>query len=152
MISINKSIAIIFTMAITSWIPISQALTPKHEHHATAVKKEKLTTSNKCKNSEIECVKTVTSAFAPNGDLWRLWAHQQKLWVQVSQDNGATFLPQKMLAIPAEKISARNENRPKIAFDNTSGVYLSWATPREKKYTADVRFSYSKDYGKTFIS
>lgn len=56
------------------------------------------------------------------------------------------------VAISAEKISARNENRPKIAFDKFQGVYLSWAMPREKKYTADVRFSYSFDYGKTFTS
>jgi len=149
--NINKSLALIFTFALVVWLPSSQALMFKHDHHATAVKKEKLTTNNKCKNAEVECAKTVTSAFAPNGDLWRLWAHQQKLWVQISQDNGVTFSAKKMLAIPAEKISARNENRPKIAFDQTGGVYLSWATPREKKYTADVRFSYSKDYGQTFI-
>jgi hypothetical protein len=149
--NINKSLGIIFILSLTVWLPNSQALMFKHDHHEAAVKKEKLSTDNKCKSAEVECAKTVTSAFAPNGDLWRLWAHHQKLWVQISQDNGVTFSPQKMLAIPAEKISARNENRPKIAFDHTGGVYLSWATPREKKYTADVRFSYSKDYGQTFI-
>jgi len=149
--NISKSLALFLTLALSIWLPNSQAVMFKHEHHSTSAKKEKLITGNKCKNSAIECAKTVTSAFAPNGDLWRLWAHQQKLWVQISRDNGATFSPQKMLTIPAEKISARNENRPKIAFDNTYGVYLSWATPREKKYTADVRFSYSKDYGQTFM-
>jgi len=149
--NINKSLAVIFILSLTVWLPNSQALMFKHDHHAAGVKKEKLSTDNKCKSAEVECAKTVTSAFAPNGDLWRLWAYHQKLWVQISQDNGVTFSPQKMLAIPAEKISARNENRPKIAFDHTGGVYLSWATPREKKYTADVRFSYSKDYGQTFI-
>ncbi len=149
--NINRALVVTFTLVIILWLPDSQAWMLKHDHHATEVKKEKLTPSSKCKNSAVECVKTVTSAFAPNGDLWRLWAHQQKLWVQISQDNGVTFSPKKVLPLPAEKISARNENRPKIAFDNTNGVYLSWATPREKKYTADVRFSYSNNYGKTFI-
>jgi len=103
-----------------------------------------------CDNGESVCAKTMTSAFAPNGDLWRVWALQESLYYQISKDNGVSFSAVVKVAIPAEKISARNENRPKIAFDQFQGVYLSWAMPREKKYTADVRFSYSADYGKTF--
>jgi len=148
---INKSLVLVFLFVISAWLPSSQALMLKHDHQPSAVKKENLITDNKCKNAEVKCAKTMTSAFAPNGDLWRLWAQQQKLWVQISQDNGISFSAPKSLAIPAEKISARNENRPKIAFDNAGGVYLSWATPRERKYTADVRFSYSKDYGNSFL-
>jgi hypothetical protein len=154
--NINKSLVFIFTLTITIWLPTSQALMFKHDHHATVLKKEKekekekSIIGNSCKDAAIECAKTVTSEFAPNGDLWRLWVNKEKLIAQISIDNGATFSKNKVLAIPAEKISARNENRPKIAFDNANGVYLSWATPREKKYTADVRFSYSSDYGKTF--
>ncbi len=103
-----------------------------------------------CIDARIECAKTVTAAFAPTGDLWRVWAHQQRLYYQVSTDKGLHFSLAKMVAVIDEKISARNENRPKIAFDDYQGVYLSWAMPKEKKYTADVRFSYSSDYGKTF--
>ncbi len=108
--------------------------------------------NNTCQSNEIRCAKTATSAFAPNGDLWRLWVVGQTMFFQISQDRGASFFQPQRVAIPLEKISARNENRPKIAFDQNKGVYLSWAMPREKKYTADVRFSYSVDYGKTFSS
>lgn len=79
-----------------------------------------------------------------------MWARDSRMYFQISDDNGKSFSAIKQVAIPKEKISARNENRPKIAFDNYQGVYLSWAMPRERKYTADVRFSYSNDYGKTF--
>ncbi len=103
-----------------------------------------------CQQVDIRCAKTMTSAFAPNGDLWRLWSQHQQMYYQISLDRGETFSATKRIAISKEKISARNENRPKLAFDNKQGVYLSWAMPREKKYTADIRFSYSKDYGKTF--
>jgi len=103
-----------------------------------------------CNNSDIICAKTVTSAFAPNGDLWRLWSHQEQMYFQFSHDLGKHFSPANLVDIAKEKISARNENRPKIAFDKFNGVYLSWATPRAKRYTADVRFSYSADYGKSF--
>lgn len=129
---------------------VSQTATAVHDHQAMIAKQKQAKSASKCENAAITCAKTVTSAFAPNGDLWRLWVNQDKFIVQISKDNGATFLPHKVLNIPAEKISARNENRPKIAFDNDEGVYLSWASPREKKYTADVRFSYSNDYGQTF--
>jgi hypothetical protein len=103
-----------------------------------------------CQKIDIRCAKTVTSAFAPNGDLWRLWSQSQGLYYQVSADNGVKFSVAKRVPIANEKISARNENRPKIAFDNNQGIYLSWAMSQEKKYTADIRFSYSRDYGKFF--
>lgn len=122
-----------------------------HSHHgmAQAVASEK-TKASPCKGIKSICAKTVTSAFAPNGDLWRVWALNSSIYYQTSRDNGETFSAITRVAIDKEKISARNENRPKISFDKYQGVYLSWATPKEKKYTADVRFSYSSDYGKTF--
>jgi len=118
-----------------------------HNHQAMQAKKEQKTL---CEGVKIICAKTVTSAFAPNGDLWRLWALHSSLYFQISTDNGETFSAVTLVNIDKEKISARGENRPKIAFDKYQGVYLSWANPKEKKYTADVRFSYSSDYGKTF--
>ncbi len=103
-----------------------------------------------CEEATIICAKTATSAFAPNGDLWRVWVQNYRLYFQISKDNGANFSSAKRVDIAQEEISARNESRPKIAFDGFQGVYLSWTTPKEEKYTADVRFSYSSDYGKTF--
>ena len=119
------------------------------EHNHQAMQQKKVPKVS-CEGAKITCSKTVTSAFAPNGDLWRLWAVNDEMYFQISRDNGLTFSSKNKVAIAKEKISARNENRPKSAFDKYQGVYLSWATPKEKKYTADVRFSYSSDYGKTF--
>jgi len=120
-----------------------------HQHQPVA-KSTRVAEQFDCQQVDIRCAKTVTSAFAPNGDLWRLWSQNQSLYYQISNDGAVNFTTVKRVIIPNEKISARNENRPKIAFDKALGVYLSWAMPREKKYTADIRFSYSKDYGKTF--
>ncbi len=124
----------------------NMAIAQQHNHKMMGAQSK----TNTCQTNHISCAKTVTSAFAPNGDLWRIWTLEQSLFFQISSDQGASFTPIRKIAIPPEKISARNENRPKIAFDGQQGVYLSWAMPREKKYTADVRFSYSADYGKTF--
>jgi hypothetical protein len=127
-----------------------QVLAEPMDHSQHQGQKSAKQTKTSCQKIAVTCGKTVTSAFAPNGDLWRVWSQQDSVYFQISPDNGKNFAVAKVVAMPKEKISARNENRPKIAFDSKQGVYLSWATPREKKYTADIRYSYSSDYGKTF--
>ena len=138
---------------------LSCAPVAAHNHAGADIKGDAHTGANAdevrrkpCTPSSIDCAKTVTVAFAPNGDLWRLWSHDQRLYFDISGDSGKSFSAVKKVMIMPEKILARNENRPKIAFDNRQGVYLSWASPREKKYTADVRFSYSANYGVTFTA
>ena len=133
------------------WILAMPSAFADHSKHQSKMKIPEAVSHIDCKKVDVRCAKTVTSAFAPNGDLWRLWSQKLALYYQVSTDNGLNFSAIKRISIPDEKVSARNENRPKISFDKEQGVYLSWAIPREKKYTADIRFSYSKDYGKTFL-
>ena len=125
----------------------NHCLAAEHKHQAMQLSADKPLI---CDNDNISCAKTVTSVFAPNGDLWRVWAINQGIHFQISKDNGVTFSQKNTIATVKEKIAARGESRPKIAFDKYQGVYISWAMPKEKKYTADVRFSYSSDYGKTF--
>eukprot|EP00487_Bulimina_marginata_P009362 TRINITY_DN375_c0_g1_i1.p1 TRINITY_DN375_c0_g1~~TRINITY_DN375_c0_g1_i1.p1 ORF type:complete len:150 (+),score=52.45 TRINITY_DN375_c0_g1_i1:453-902(+) len=115
-------------ISLSFTINTSEAATQNHQ----AMQPEKAQASP-CEGVNILCAKTVTSAFAPNGDLWRLWALNSSIYYQISTDNGDTFSAINRVTVYEEKISARNENRPKIAFDNYNGVYLSWATPKEKK-------------------
>jgi hypothetical protein len=140
---------VIACVSLAFTVNTAEAVGSEHQdsHQAMQSKGEQVSS---CEGVKIICAKTVTSAFAPNGDLWRLWALHSSIYFQRSTDNGKTFSAITRVAIDKEKISARNENRPKIAFDKHQGVYLSWATPKEKKYTADIRFSYSSDYGKSF--
>ncbi|OUS25117.1 hypothetical protein A9Q98_12780 [Thalassotalea sp. 42_200_T64] len=145
----NINITRYIWLTLSALLLLSHTVAAENHKHMTADKGVK-TSTQPCQSAEIRCAKTVTSAFAPNGDLWRLWSHDQRLHYQVSADKGQSFSASKQVDIAAENISARNENRPKIAFDKLNGVYLSWARAGEKKYTADVRFSYSADYGKQF--
>ena len=46
----------------------------EHQHQATVMIEHK-----PCASANIICAQTVTSAFAPNGDLWRLWSFKQSL-------------------------------------------------------------------------
>ncbi|WP_195742800.1 exo-alpha-sialidase [Shewanella woodyi] len=143
MIKVNHLIVLLIICIPLKFTDVKAA----HEHHKMQSQTDGRIT---CTQQEINCAKTVTSSFAPNGDLWRLWAHKDSMYFQTSQNKGVTFSSIRRVPIPKESISARNENRPKIAFDQYQGVYLSWAMPKAKKYTADVRFSYSKDYGASF--
>lgn len=146
MLALTRIIAVAITCVSMGLMMNATAASP-HNHQAM---QSKSTSAANCAGVEVTCAKTVTSAFAPNGDLWRLWALDSSMFYQRSTDEGKTFSATTRVAIDKEKISARNENRPKIAFDKYQGVYLSWATPKKKKYTADIRFAYSSDYGKTF--
>ena len=122
-----------------------------HQHHQKTDSAQLANrNSNDCTFNNIGCAKTLTVKDSPKGDIWRVWVHEQSIYFDVSKDKGRSYSQPKRVEIPDEKISARNENRPKIGFDAKQGVYLSWAMPREKKYTADIRFSYSNDYGETF--
>ena len=147
----NTSLRILSMISLFLGLSVSQHLLAQAVDHSQHQSKQVVSqTKTDCTKIDVNCASTITSAFAPNGDFWRVWSQQDKIYYQISSDNGLQFEKANVVNIPVEKISARNENRPKIAFDANQGVYLSWATPREKKYTADIRFSYSSDYGKTF--
>ena len=105
-----------------------------------------------CDTPSIKCAKTITSAFSPRGDLWRVWTFKENLYFTVSANGDLANSQSNQVAGINEKISARGENRPKIGFDNFNGVYISWTKKRKKRFTADIRLIYSLDYGKTFSS
>lgn len=122
-----------------------QAAAGHHGQHKPAATK-----TSACEASDITCAKTVTSAFAPDGKLWRLWSGGQQMFYSISTDNGQHFGPAQKVDIGAEKISSRGENRPKLGFDDQGNVFISWAKPLKGKYTSDVRLTYSTDGGQHF--
>jgi len=140
-INIKQSLAYLLLAAAAF---SGSSIASQHQHISSAQ-------NDVCKqNNSIQCAKTATTAFSPDGRLWRVWSSNQQMFYQVSHDQGSTFEQAVKVDIPAENIAARNENRPKIAFDKNQGVYLSWAKKGKKRFTGDIRFSYSTDDGKTF--
>lgn len=141
----NKNIALLALICIAA---TAFSIANAAQHHMP--KETSTINSNACPAQQASCAKTMTSAFAPNGELWRVWAAKGSMYYQVSSDLGKTFAPTQHILLSQENIAARNENRPKIAFDQHNGVYLSWARSGEKRFTGDIRFSYSADGGKQF--
>lgn len=116
MVNITKNILLIAALAIAS----------------AADAHEKDSNKEACEVANIKCAKTITSAFSPQGDLWRVWSFNNKLFATVSTQGDLEKSRVVTIKTVNEKISSRGENRPKIGFDNDQGIYISWAKKREK--------------------
>lgn len=105
-----------------------------------------------CEKAEYKqhCAQTMTSTFDKRGRLWSAWTNGQYLYVNHSNDKGLTFSNPVRVNKTAEKVSARNEHRPKIKISQDGNIYLSWTMKLDKRFTGHIRFSKSTDQGKTF--
>ena len=105
-----------------------------------------------CNFPTLQCAQAPSAKFDSRGRLWSAWAFGGHIYVNYSDDKGVSYSQPISINPVPENISARGENRPKIAFDKGEGIYISWTTALEKKYTGNVRFSSSSDYGVNFTT
>lgn len=103
-----------------------------------------------CDTVTMRCAKTLSAAAGKDGRIWFAWRIGQHLYVNYSDDRGQHYSAPVRVNQQPEDIATRGDNRPKIGVDDNNTVYLSWTQPREKKFTADIRFSYSQDGGNNF--
>lgn len=101
-------------------------------------------------NPSRECSNTVTATFSKTGKLWIAWVQNEHVFVQASEDKGATFSEPVMVNVVAEPVIAHDEYRPKIKLDKQENIYLTWTRSLEKRHTGHIRFSRSLDGGRTF--
>lgn len=123
------------------------ALSNAHQHN---IKKHTNKKQQSCLTYDIACAKTVTVATHPDGDIWRVFSLNKQMYYSISRDQGISFSKAVHIKAINEEISSRGENRPKIAFSKQGNIYLSWARPGKKKYTGDIRFSFSNNQGESF--
>ncbi|MDH5484477.1 MAG: glycoside hydrolase [Gammaproteobacteria bacterium] len=100
--------------------------------------------------ASVKCALAPSAVFDASGRLWLAWAYGGHVYVNYSDDKGKSFSPALAVNRIAEEISARGENRPKIALDQKGAIYVSWTMPLEKRFTGHIRFSYSTDGGYHF--
>ena len=91
-----------------------------------------------------------TAAFAPDGRLWVVSAHDGHVWLRHSDDFGSQLSTPVAINEKAEPVSAEGENRPKIALGPKGEIYISWTQPLPRPYTGKIRFARSLDNGKRF--
>ena len=118
----------------------------QHQHKSSA----RLITGCEQAQYKQHCAKTMSSTFDKTGRLWTAWTNGQYLYVNHSNDKGLTFNNPVRVNNTAERISARNEHRPKIKISQNGNIYLSWTMKLDKRFTGHIRFSKSTDNGKSF--
>ena len=100
--------------------------------------------------ARLRCATAPSSVFDQNNRLWLAWAYAGHVYVNYSDDVGKTFSTPVAVNRKPEAISARGENRPKIAVGTKNDIYVSWTKPLEKRFTGHIRFSHSTDAGEYF--
>jgi hypothetical protein len=91
-----------------------------------------------------------SAATDPQGQLWIAYAEgdpsSATVYVSRSKDLKSWDTPIAVNATP-EPVSSDGENRPKLAFDQQGGVYVTWTSPTSANYTGDIRFARSTNGG-----
>jgi len=136
------------TLTIAASLLLAVPLSAAQHKHKTATDHP----ASGCDNAQYkqQCAKTMTSTFDKTGRLWSAWTNGQYLFVNYSNDKSLSFSKPIRVNNTAEKISARNEHRPKIKISQSGNIYLSWTMKLDKRFTGHIRFSKSTDNGKTF--
>lgn len=119
-----------------------------HEHHQAGP--ESPPCGDPAKPPGINCGLAPSATFDEKGRLWVAWAFAGHIYVSQSGDQGQSFTPPVVVNRTPEPISARGENRPKIALDSEGRVFVSWTMPLEKRFSGHVRFSRSLDGGRSY--
>jgi hypothetical protein len=96
------------------------------------------------------CSDTVTANFDHKGIFWITWVNNGFIYVQSSSDKGINYSPPVKVNSTAEQVAAKGSSRPKIMFDKTGIIYLSWDLTLDKKHSTHIRFSRSTDGGQHF--
>lgn len=101
---------------------------------------------------KVEKPLAVSASFDDQGRLWLARVERRHVWVARSDDGGASFGAASQVNAEPEAIAADGENRPKIAVATDGTVHVSWTVSLAKPYTGHVRYSRSRDGGKTFTT
>jgi len=112
--------------------------------------KQSATCSNVNQLPNLDCASAPSAVFSEKDRLWVAWSYAGHVYVSYSDDKAKTFSKPLTVNINPEAISARGENRPKIAINNKGSIYVSWTTPLAKRFSGNIRFSYSNDNGEHF--
>lgn len=123
----------------------------QHDHNI-----QKNSNNNKvCRNSEnfpdLRCALAPSALFDKQGRAWVVWVYAGHVYVSQSNDKGQSFNSPVIVNTTPEKIYAKGENRPKIAFGPKNEIFISWTKKlTQKRFSGDIRFSRSIDGGKHF--
>jgi len=111
---------------------------------------ETLRTAQGDAHISVHCGGAPSAVFDANGHLWVAFVLEKHVYVQRSDDEGATYSTPVRVNAEPEDAEFNGENRPKIVVSEDGTVMLSWTTKTSNQFTGEIRFSRSVDGGQSF--
>ncbi len=109
-----------------------------------------ITDHKSCIKPTPHCGNTPSSVYNSHGKLWTVFEADNHIYVTSSDDHGKTFAKAVKVNSIEEKIYTSGENRPKIAIDGNSHIFITWTQKTSGRFSGNVRFSRSSDRGENF--
>lgn len=107
-----------------------------------------------CLQFPVHCAEVVNATYDSQGQLWLAYVKDGFIYLTPHKDNKNSDAKTSQWQVnqKREEIYAGKESRPKIQFNPLApkDVYIAWTKKTGGKYNGDIRFTYSRDLGKTF--
>lgn len=116
-----------------------------HEEHGAAVAAPAVA----CEKAVIECARSATPVFGPNGRVWLVWSFGDVVYVSASTDGGATFPSVHAVTEKMPTLDDNSEARPRLTLLADGSLLLTF-TQRDSHYTGRLYTARSVNEGLTF--
>ncbi len=105
--------------------------------------------SSTCSQALVQCARSATPLFGPEGKVWLLWSHDDRLRLSTSLDGGSTFPTTIVISEKMPVLDDNSEARPKLVL-LADGSLLVAVTQRDSHYVGRLFTARSVDGGLTF--
>jgi len=116
-----------------------------HEGHAAASPAP----SGECAKASIECARSATPIFGPDGMVWVVWSHGDVVYVSMSMDGGESFDMVHAATGKMPTLDDNSEARPRLTL-MADGSLLLVFTQRDSHYVGRLFTARSTDGGHSF--
>ncbi len=116
-----------------------------HEGHGSG----EAAPTNACTKVSIECARSATPTFGPDGQVWLVWSYGDVVYVSISTDGGATFPEVNSVTEKMSTLDDNSEARPRLS-RLADGSLLLTVTQRDSHYQGRLFTARSIDGGHNF--
>ena len=131
----------------TSW---AAATAQHHDVHQTSQHTSPTAPAAPCKEPTLNCARSATPYFAPDGSLWVVWAANGVIAVARSTDMGKKFESTIEIAKHGSFLDTGPDARPHLVGNKSGDMTIAYAFFKDKQWNAQVNLSTSIDQGRTF--
>ena len=131
----------------TGW---GAAIAQHHDAHQTSQHASPSAPATPCKEPTLNCARSATPYFAPDGSLWVVWAANGVVAVARSADMGKKFESTIEIAKHGSFLDTGPDARPQLVGNQAGDMTIAYAFFKDKQWNAQVNVSTSIDQGRSF--